>query len=995
MLRNPKYVDQVLANYNKYWNHVKFTGIMHNDNLFEADQDSLREAKNVYVDENNMLISREPLLKEELPITTPVNFELIDIVTAGRIRTYVYQDSSGYYITAWDGATEHTIGPFNNYHISVVDHYIIAFNDKVGVGAQVLDVNKYEDGWKSLNEFVEVPVISRTVGSVTTELPSNEFTTSTKEEIILSNTSSPIIPTDREPDSIVVKTSTGDITWTIPNINTFTFSRILREISRELQVGDIFSAIGNRVCIARTDNMLLSLDSGNTFQIVWYPVIGAFLNIAQISADGQYVFVVGSAGAYRYNIGLATWTFFAVVDHVNPDGQEVRGTGVRNCGYFSNGEVFSFVTWDGTRTYRYNKFSSSALLGPIPIDPDMPYLPDVDISVNDNKIQRDCDKYRILRTFHAQPAEPLPPTPPNVVLFRSTKNQFTEELIWAALPSNNGNDTLIFVWTPNNIMSLYAQWQGDYGYIPSEGYATLNYRYAVILSSEQEVTTEPSAPGRTPMQIKVTVHGLCSNDGITWYNWSCSHGVAYKILDAPLAPGLGTSGDAYWAWAYTTPVVGTQVTNVTGGAVGLPFGLSSLVLQDLTLSNQRDQVPLIQANLPNEITDRYETWVSGGYYYMRVGDKVYTNSLLDTDLVVLTYINNSGDVFLKVPNLSYTDSELWLAMPGDDNVGNLLQITANIRDGTNIKFNLPSINNHLFISGITAMLNISTSEVAIFFEDRIVVGARVTDEVFGYRYDYHNTRLSIGVRLGDTVMNTLEGAHTIFPTRRGLAIMNYQAYMATTDQVLEFVTTNIVDIWKDFYTQSEKLGTTIFMLQKRNYLYISNGTNFFLMLDFRTNSWWTFEIPVNIRKFITDQVDLRVISNTLYLFSEEYERYRDFDNSHIAWVVMSQAYHFKLPNHWKNMKQLVFQLKDATGDPTKRQTMVAQIKLYRKSITIRPPELVRFNIDEYRTFVKRFNYWKINELQWALSNDAETVSPSQLQLEGVGVKYEISEEVRS
>ena len=53
-----------------------------------------------------------------------------------------------------------------------------------------------------------------------------------------------------------------------------------------------------------------------------------------------------------------------------------------------------------------------------------------------------------------------------------------------------------------------------------------------------------------------------------------------------------------------------------------------------------------------------------------------------------------------------------------------------------------------------------------------------------------------------------------------------------------------------------------------------------------------------------------------------------------------------------------------------------------------------FVIDEYRTFVKRFNYWKINELQWGIRNDDETAIPAQLILNGIDIKYEIGEEVR-
>ena len=56
--------------------------------------------------------------------------------------------------------------------------------------------------------------------------------------------------------------------------------------------------------------------------------------------------------------------------------------------------------------------------------------------------------------------------------------------------------------------------------------------------------------------------------------------------------------------------------------------------------------------------------------------------------------------------------------------------------------------------------------------------------------------------------------------------------------------------------------------------------------------------------------------------------------------------------------------------------------------------LVKFKVDELRTFVKRFNYWKINELQWGLKNDENTVIPDKFELNGITIKYELGEEVR-
>ena len=108
---------------------------------------------------------------------------------------------------------------------------------------------------------------------------------------------------------------------------------------------------------------------------------------------------------------------------------------------------------------------------------------------------------------------------------------------------------------------------------------------------------------------------------------------------------------------------------------------------------------------------------------------------------------------------------------------------------------------------------------------------------------------------------------------------------------------------------------------------------------------------------------------------------------------MSQPLHMNAPNYYKNLKQLVFQLLDDNQD-NKQHTILIQIQCYRKKLDTKVPELIAFKIDELRTFVKRFNYWKINEIQYALGSDNETAIPTKLRLNGVSIKYELGEEVR-
>ena len=222
--------------------------------------------------------------------------------------------------------------------------------------------------------------------------------------------------------------------------------------------------------------------------------------------------------------------------------------------------------------------------------------------------------------------------------------------------------------------------------------------------------------------------------------------------------------------------------------------------------------------------------------------------------------------------------------------------------------------------------------------------------------------------------------------------MNYQAFMATTDQVVEYITDNIRELWNTFYESNN----IIKIIQYNNKLIFTNGTGTILLYDLDRTAWWKWEVPIVIKSAVTDQLDLRLIDTNLNIFKDA-TQYYDFSEignfKEINWFLMSQPLHMSAPNYYKNLKQLVFQFAEG-DDNIVTKTMNAQIKLYRKRLSIKEPETIKFQIENLRTFVKRFNYWKINEIQWALGNDTDTNVPKQFELNAISIKYEIGDEVR-
>lgn len=758
---------------------------------------------------------------------------------------------------------------------------------------------------------------------------------------------------------VVLNAGKRSIDWTIPQTAILTDYRILRPLNIKVEETDLFSVAMGIICIGREDYFLVSYDEGNTFDKVWYPNHDLFLKVASISSDGQYFFFVAKDAVYRCNLADKSWSRITVLGEFGGDREDL-GTdpGANNTCHFLTGDVFAFLLYNETtqRGRLYWKgpglalvnISFQNLMGYSTIPRGTDDDPIINMGNNRDRTSKDCDRVRIVCQVNEAGDNTT-----IMAIFPSTNAGKQRIMTVKGTSDRAGN-------APTATNSYYEE-DGNYGAVSSS--YLVNQRYT---------DGDRSAYGLGVLGvIYLPSHVVGGVDqGAGWYNFRIETGTI-KLSDGSF------QGFYDFTVEHKLPVT---------SSAGYPYKLTGGWIDNLTVY---DTDAVISATLPTEITERQTIWTMGDYFYIQVGSEIYTNRLSNDDTATITYTytaDEDDNKYMNVPNVSYSDTELYLGF------GNLIQITANIRNGTEIAFNLPPINDHTFISNITGMQNISTTEVALFFQNAIVICSKVEDSLLGYRYDYYNTKLSTGTRLGDSIINTLEGAYTVFPTRRGLAFMNYQAFMATTDQVIEYVTDHIKNIWTTFYDAS----SAIKIMQWRNKLVLTNGTRELLIFDLDESSWWQWEVPINIVMTLTDQIDLKLISDTLYVFKES-NVYMDFPKTPretmIDWKVQSQPLHMNAPNYYKNMKQLVFQLLEGAESDT-QHTLMAQIKLYRKRVTVRDPEVVAFKIEELRTFVKRFNYWKINEVQWGLGADLETATPTQLRLNGISVKYELGEEVR-
>ena len=1080
ILRTPYEVSTNTTSIRKatnYKNQMKFTGIKQDDNIYAIDQDSSRDAQNVYVDDNQRLSSRPALQSVALPEVaagSPAILELgdrlVDIQKFGSITVYVAQLTTGSknyrivayntedkktYVASFSIAVDNTPTTTNrveNYHICSIDHYIICFNN---IDAKIFDTDDTTSGWQKFTDFAEVPVLKVISGTGTEAGAINQFIPDKyKEDYVWADDSKPNLPNEM-PTDIIVNSKFGKFEATpINDLSRYTEYRLGSPINTTLStaIGHdwyqnlanfIISSAHESVCIACDKYFYYSANYGKSFEKVYYPDYrGDFLDIAEVSKDGNYFFFVCTEGVFRCDLTSLTWSYpFRRSSELNgtPIQDDMLGTrtdlfvyngsykaGLRSC--FLTGNVFCFELYDFSANKVYLYFKG----------PGLSMADDVTVANADHMtmaVNIATDSYYFLDYITDTLAWGTMPSHSLYDIWTMCSNgrvgfvnqayEYNIELTTNALGKEIAVITSIFNNRVNQQVPGYSTVQpanilyiigGDTSAITSETKMLVAYQrltnfvidstyksitYGSILSTSLDVVNNRlyiNLEGENYNDTHYTIYNLTFNIRLSMNDWvvgdytynTLLSNITYKELlkfgQIYLTTKLDTIDDDNSVWYFSK----VKILNSSNGSWlneefdTIFFGFVVAFTDDIFYVNADE------ATIP-AILDKYN------YEY-----KVWSNHLLKEDTILLEYTFGSASNYTEVPDVTYSDTELYLGLAND------LKITSNTTDPDNrtkTLFNLPEINNQSFIDNITAMINISTTEVALFFVDKIVICSKAADENLaqGFRYDYYNTKLSTGVRLGDSVINTLEGSYTIFPTRRGLAAMNYQAFMATTDQVIAYLSDVIKEIWTEFYDTSKE----IHIIQWRNRLVITNDSQYCLVFDIEEKAWWKWKVPVKFNKALSDQVFLQMIENSgttddgLNVFDPYAEIYFDHSDKAmdkwrmIEWFIMSQPLHFNQPNYYKNIKQLVFQLQDGNNTEGKvKQTIDAQVRLYRKKITTREPETIEFTIDGLRTFVKRFNYWKINELKWVLSYDENTASPYRFELNGVSVKYEIGDEVR-
>lgn len=323
-------------------------------------------------------------------------------------------------------------------------------------------------------------------------------------------------------------------------------------------------------------------------------------------------------------------------------------------------------------------------------------------------------------------------------------------------------------------------------------------------------------------------------------------------------------------------------------------------------------------------------------------------------------------------------------------------------DEDNELWYFPKINTQKFDFDISNLHPISSTEVAIFLEESIYY-VSYDSNAKGYRY--YKSRIELGCKKGADIVTTYDNKYTIFTTKRGLVAMSYQDFVSSTEQALTYLSDNIFEHFNNWNTTAVKLQLYKFWI----ICYRTTGanTNKAFVYDLRNSSWWPVSFKVDtVTQFVEMPDKLRIVKDYFYdLDTSDYEYYDILGkDKNIDWYIKSQKLHFNAINYYKHIVNITL---FAVSDNQTDIVMNLKVRNYRKtadygknlSNSKRIEDGLTYKVDMTRTFVKRLNYYKLNEFEYTLTNYSEETNTKildlvPLSLTSISIKYLITGQVR-
>lgn len=285
-----------------------------------------------------------------------------------------------------------------------------------------------------------------------------------------------------------------------------------------------------------------------------------------------------------------------------------------------------------------------------------------------------------------------------------------------------------------------------------------------------------------------------------------------------------------------------------------------------------------------------------------------------------------------------------------------------------------------FEGDVTAMTNFSQTSIGVFLENRVYTLDNTQNGV-----ELNLTKLQLGNRKGSTVLESYDGASIFVTNLKGLTALTYQDFVQSSEQVYNYLTEAIVDLY-DLYTVSP-----IRLMQYKNWIFMyRKDVNYFYLFDLRSNSWWKWTVPFNVEDMIYDGELLLFMNGSMYSFDSCAAEFKDYGDNVINWHFVTQRLHFGAPNNYKHLR--------AVNIVTSQDTNEIRYKLtfynYRNLNNTESDDVLEFTIENLLMAIERIGFIKTDAFQIKVENDVTDENPKKFVTPLVGIKYRVTERIR-
>lgn len=289
-----------------------------------------------------------------------------------------------------------------------------------------------------------------------------------------------------------------------------------------------------------------------------------------------------------------------------------------------------------------------------------------------------------------------------------------------------------------------------------------------------------------------------------------------------------------------------------------------------------------------------------GVYY-NINGTIWTSDIssdadnqLEIDEVINAEYDENGNISdigfnNNLPDCYGSFNDYFISFADIDTGYNLLEITSTRREEsrldayrTDFLFYLPINSEERFSEKITNIHPIADTAIGIFTETSIYYISSIQLDI-GLSYSKPvKSKIPLGVREGDDVITALDGQVILFATKRGIAFMTPQDFIASTERTLVYLSDAIQNRYEKFYNQSVKSASLIpnefdtgykCMIKICAYrywlLFYRYMDNQILAYDTRYNAWWIWTTPYPIRELIVTnrleallQIDFNPVDNS-------------------------------------------------------------------------------------------------------------------------------------